>query len=66
MDQSVEIDDTLFCSSIYHDFYRFHFFNWEDTSCSLVRQKMKIELMQTVNLLTIALQSRVEGSNNYR
>ena len=29
------------------------------------RQKMKIEFMQTVNLLTIELQSRVEGSNNY-
>ena len=52
---------SLFCSSIYHDFYRFHWFISEDTSCSLVRQKMKIELMQTVNLLTIGLQSRVEG-----
>ena len=32
--------------------------------CSSVHPKMKTDFMQTVNLLTIELQLRVEGSNN--
>ena len=32
--------------------------------CSSVHAKMKTDFMQTVNLLTIELQLRVEGSNN--
>ena len=32
--------------------------------CSYVHPKMKTDFMQTVNLLTIELQLRVEGSNN--
>ena len=65
IDQWAEIDDTLASfidlswflpiSSIYIGRY----------ICSSVYQKMKTELMQTVNLLTIELQLRVEGSNFY-
>ena len=47
-----------FRSSIYLDFYRFHRFIYKDTS---VHQKMKTGFMQTVRLLTIELQLRVEG-----
>ena len=57
--QSVEIDDTSFRPSIYLDFYRFHRY------IESVHQKMKTEFMQTVNLFTIELQLRFEGSNNY-
>ena len=65
INQSVEIDDTLVSfidlswflpiSSIYIERY----------SCSSVHSKMKTDFMQTVNLLTIELQFRVEGSNSY-
>ena len=65
IDQSVEIDDTLIAfidltwflptSSIYIG----------RSICSSVHPKMKTDFMQTVNLLTIELQLRVEGSNNY-
>ena len=61
--QSVEIDDTLVSfidlswflpiSSIYI------------AHCSSFHSKMKTDFMQTVNLLTIELQLRVEGSNSY-
>ena len=33
--------------------------------CSSVHPNMKTDHMQAVNLLTIELQLRVEGSNNY-
>ena len=65
IDQSVEIDDTLIAfidltwflpiSSVYIGRY----------ICSSVHPKMKTVFMQTVSLLTIELQLRVEGSNNY-
>ena len=65
IDQSVEIDDTLVSfidlswflpiSSIYIARYI-----W-----SSLHPKMKTDFMQTVNLLTIELQLRVEGSNGY-
>ena len=49
IDQSVEIDDTLF------GFYRFHRFISEAIS---VHPKMKTDFMPTVNLLTTELQSK--------
>ena len=56
IDQSVEIGD----------FYQFHRFISEDNyMCSSIHSKMKTDFMQTVNLLTIELQLRVEGSNSY-
>ena len=63
IDQSVEIDDTLvsfidlsrFTVSI--DFCR-------KINLFFAHPKMKTDFMQTVNLLTIELQLRVEGSNN--
>ena len=65
MDQLVEIDDTLVSfidlswflpiSSIYIGRY----------ICLSVHSKMKTDFMQTVNLLTIELQLRVEGSNDH-
>ena len=66
IDQSVEIDDTLvsFIDLFLSKFYRFHRFISEDTSVLSVHPKMKTDFMQTVNLLTIELQLRVEGSNN--
>ena len=64
IDQSVEIDDTLVSFIDLSRFYRFHRFLSEDTSCYSVYPKMKTDFMQTVNLLTIELQLRVEGSNN--
>ena len=52
--------------SIYLDFYRFHRFVPEDNdNCSSVHSKMKTDFMQTVNLLTIELQLKVEGSTSY-
>ena len=51
-----------FRSSIYLDFYRFHRYISEHTS---LYQELKTEFMQTVNVLTIELQLRVEGSNSY-
>ena len=63
IDQSVIIDNTLVSfidlswflpiSSIYI------------AHCSSFHSKMKTDFMQTVNLLTIELQLRVEGSNSY-
>ena len=50
--QSVEIDDTLVSFIDLFRFYRFHRFISEDTP------------VQTVNLLTMELQLRVEGSKN--
>ena len=65
IDQSVEIDGTLVSfidlswflpiSSIYIGRY----------ICLSVHSRMKTDFMQTVNLLTIELQLRVEGSNSY-
>ena len=63
-DQSVEIDDTLVSFIDLSRFYRFHPFLSEDTFCSSVHPKMKTDFMKRVNLLTIELQSGVEGSNN--
>ena len=62
IDQSVEIYDTLVPFVDFLEFYRFHRFISEDIS---VHPKMKTDFMQTVNLSTIELQLRVEGSNNY-
>ena len=63
IDLSVEIDDTVVSfidlsrflpiSSIYIGRY----------ICSSDHPKMKTDFMQTVNLLTVELQLRVEGSN---
>ena len=64
IDQSVEIDDTLISFFDVFKFYRFHRFLSEADICSSVHPKMKTDFMQTVNLLTIELQVRVEGSNN--
>ena len=65
IDQSVEIDDTLASSIDLSRFYWFHRFLSEDTPiCSSVHPKLKTDFMQTVNMLTIELQLRVEGSNN--
>ena len=64
IDQSVEIDDTLVSFIDLFEFYRFHRFLLEADICSSVHPKMKTDFMQTVNLLTIELQVRVEGSNN--
>ena len=64
IDQSVEIDDTLISFFDVFKFYRFHRFLSEADICSSVHPKMKTDFMQTVNLLTIELQLRVEGSNN--
>ena len=66
LDQLVESDDTLVWFIDLSWFYRFHWFILEDTSaCSFVHPKRKTDFMQTVILLTIELQLRVEGSNNY-
>ena len=64
IDQSVEIDDTLRLS-IYLDFTDSIDFTWRYI-CSSVpsHPKMKTDFMQTVNLLTIELQLKVEGSDN--
>ena len=52
--------------SVYLDFYRFHRSISESNDIfSSVHPKMKTGFMQTVNLLTIQLQLRVEGSNNH-
>ena len=63
IDQWVEIDDTLVSLIdfivIFADFIDSY---WNSIS---VRPKMKADFMQTVNLLTIELQLRVEGLNNY-
>ena len=63
IDQWVEIDDTLVSLIdfivIFADFIDSY---WNSIS---VRSKMKADFMQTVNLLTIELQLRVEGLNNY-
>ena len=64
IDQSVEIDDTLISFFDVFKFYRFHRFLSEADICSSAHPKMKIDFIQTVNLLTIELQVRVEGSNN--
>ena len=64
IDQSVEIDDTLRLS-IYLDFTDSIDFTWRYI-CSSVpsHPKMKTDFMQTVNLLTMELQLKVEGSDN--
>ena len=64
IDQSVKIDDTVVPFIDLSRFYRFHRFVSEDASITSVHPKMKTDFMQTVNLLTIELQLRVEGSNN--
>ena len=56
--QLVEIDDALVSFIDLSRFYPFHRFLF----CS--SQQMKTDFMQTVNLLTIELQLKVEGSNN--
>ena len=58
IDQSLEIDDTLLSFIYFACFFRGYI-------CSSVHPKIKTDFMQTVNLLTIELQLRVEGSNNY-
>ena len=62
IDQSVEIDDTLVSFIDLSRFYRFHRFLYIHPV--IFYPKMKTDFMQTVNLLTIELQLRVEGSNN--
>ena len=64
IDQSVKIDDTVVPFIDLSRFYRFHRFVSEDASVTSVHPQMKTDFMQTVNLLTIELQLRVEGSNN--
>ena len=64
IDQSVEIDDTLILFMDLSKFYRFHRYIPEDTSALLFIQKWKLISCKPVNLLTIELQLRVEGSNN--
>ena len=66
IDQSIEIDDTLvsFIDSSTIDFTDFIDL-YRKFICSSVHPKMKTDFMQTVNLLTIELQLRVERSNNY-
>ena len=64
IDQSVEIDDISFI-----DLTRFlpiSSIHIGRNFCSSVHQKNKTEFMQTVNLLTIEWQLRVEESNSYR
>ena len=51
-----------FLLSICPDFYRFYRFILEETS---IHQKIKTEIMQKLNLLTIEWQLRVKGSNIY-
>ena len=65
IDQSVEIDDTLLWFIDLSRFYRFHRFYLKIHLffCS-VSSKMKTDFMQTVNLLTMELQLKVEGSDN--
>ena len=65
IDQSVEIDETLVSFIDSSRFYRLHRFLSETDICSSVHPKMKTDFMQTVNLLTIELQVRFEGSNNF-
>ena len=64
IDQSVEIDDTLISFTDLPKFYRFHRYIPEDTSGLLFIQKWKLISCKPVNLFTIELQLRVEGSNN--
>ena len=61
IDQSVEIDDTLFSFIDLSRFYRFHRFISKDTS---VHRKMKTDFMQKVNLLTIELQFKSRRIND--
>ena len=64
IDQSVEIDDTLISFMDLSKFYRFHRYIPEDTSALLFIQKWKLISCEPLNLLTIELELRVEGSNN--
>ena len=64
IDQSVEIDDTLVSFIDLSRFYRFHRFISEAYICSSVHPTMKTDFIRTVNLLTMELQLRLEGSNN--
>ena len=65
IDQSVEIDDTLLSFIDLLDFTDSIDFIWRYI-CSSVpsHPKMKTDFMQTVNLLTMELQLKVEGSDN--
>ena len=65
IDQSVEIDDTLVAFIDLTGFLPISSIHIGRSICSSVHSKMKTDFMQTVNLLTIELQLRVEGSNNY-
>ena len=65
IDQLVEINGTLVFYRfilIFTDFIVFHIGRYISSS---VYQKVKTDLMQTVNLLRIELKLRVEGSNIY-
>ena len=66
IDQSVEVDDK-FVSLIYFAcfFFPISSIYIGRYFCSSLHPKMKTDFMETVNLLTIELQLRVEGSNNY-
>ena len=66
IDQSVAwIDDTLVAFIALTWFLPISSIYIGRSICSSVHPKMKTDFMQTVNLLTIELQLRVEGSNNY-
>ena len=64
IDQSVESMTHSLRLSIYLDFTDSIDLYRKNYTCSSVHPKMKTAFMQTVNLLTIELQLRVEGSNN--
>ena len=66
IDQSIEIYDTLVSfidSSRFHRFHRFIYRKMHLFFCSSKNEKT--DFMQTVNLLTIELQLRIERLNNY-
>ena len=64
IDQSVEIDDTLISFIDLSRFLPIPPIYIGTYICSSVHPKMKTHFRQTVNLLTIELQLRVQGSNN--
>ena len=64
-DQSVEIDDTLVSFIDLSLILPISSIHIGRNISSSVHQKIKTEFIQTVNLLTIEWQLRVEGSNSY-